>query len=223
MTFGYIALRNRLRLDADNPPGGGNGNPPVTPPATPPPGDEDDDDEDLETADTAKLREALRKQRQIAKDARRTATTLQTEKERRDAADRDAQAARERESGDFKAVADREAAARVAAEKALQEERDARMLDQVMTAITVESSGLFFHKPGEAHKFIDLTKVERDDTGRPKNVKKLVEDLAKAEPWLVKGQRTPGLPETPEGQGQATTTSVVKSYIEQRYGKQKAS
>lgn len=222
MTIAYTALRRHLRLDADNPPRGGNGDNPPNQQASPPAGEGEDDDDDLSDADLSRLREAIRKERREKRDANRRANDLLSEKQKRDKADAEAQAERDRQAGDFKAVADREKAAREKAERERDEEREARKLDQVMTQITVEASGLNFHKPGEAHKFIDLSKVERDEDGRPKNVKQLVADLATNEKWLVKGDRAPGLPETPEQQGQAAPQSAVKNYIAARYGQPKA-
>jgi len=64
----------------------------------------------------------------------------------------------------------------------------------------------FVISPDLIAKLIDLADVEwNEDTGRPTNIEKLLEKLAKAEPDLVKAAQTPGVPQA----RQAPTTPAM--------------
>jgi hypothetical protein len=84
--------------------GNGTGDPPTTPPtavATP-----DDDDDDLDEADTAKLKEALRKERQARREASRKLNEQLTWRQQQEKAVADAATKEAAELGEWKTVAE---------------------------------------------------------------------------------------------------------------------
>jgi hypothetical protein len=230
MTYAYSAIRRHLRLSPDAGGAGGGGGQGDPPPGGNPGdgdgtggdgdgGDDDpgDDDDDLEGADATKLKGALAKARQDRKEARRLARQLQQEKEQRDKADRDAQTEEARKKGEFEKVANDATARADKAEADLQAERDARRRDRTETAAQLHAASLNFHKPEDVTRYLDFAKVEYGDDGKPKNVKKLVDEIAKENAFLVKGDRAPGLPLPGQGNRDGGQTNAAQSYIASRY------
>jgi hypothetical protein len=73
----------------------------------------------------------------------------------------------------------------------------------VQHAVEREAQALGFADPDDALRFLDLGQVELDDAGKPKNVKKLLEEVLDAKPYLKaasdgKGSGG-GAPATPRG------------------------
>lgn len=128
-------------------------------------------------------------------------------KEARQQWERDAKDAAERkqaeEQGEWQKLADKEKARAEAAEAKVSEiERTARerILASEIRSVAAE---LHFANPSLAHRLVDPAAVAFDEeTGEPKNVRALLEKLAKDEPYLVGGERqngTAAIPRTPNG------------------------
>lgn len=215
MTYAYSALRRHLRLDADNPPGGGNGTPP---PPTPPPAGEDEGDDDLDESDAAKLKDALKKERQQRRDAQRSARTLQQEKEQRERADHAAADEAARKRGEFETVANTATQRAEKAEADLMTEREARKREKAETAIHLAARDLNFHDAEDAVARL-MGQVEYGEDGAPKGVTSLVKKLADDKPYLVK-QAGGGafIPPTARG-GQPPAKDVVGETLDRMWGK----
>jgi hypothetical protein len=193
------AIRRHLFLSPDGVDGNGAGDPPKNqdPPQD---GDTEDDEDDeaviaLKAAGNEKGLKALRSERAArrASDARaRDAEAWRVEREKKDqeAADEDA-----RKRGDLEAIATREKQRAEKAEAERDAEREARRRERVESAIAREAIVLSFHDADDAVSRIELSRVEFGDDGKPKNIKKLVKDLADAKPYLIKpGGDKEGIP-----------------------------
>jgi len=73
----------------------------------------------------------------------------------------------------------------------LERERDAlaaaRREDTLRLAASAAARKLGFRNPDLAYRFVASGSVEYDDAGQPKNVERLLEDIAKVDPYLVQG------------------------------------
>jgi hypothetical protein len=68
-------------------------------------------------------------------------------------------------------------------------EIEARARQRVIRSeVRVVASELGFADPSDAHRFLDDDAIELDDDGEPKNVKALLEKLAKDKPYLLKAE-----------------------------------
>lgn len=81
----------------------------------------------------------------------------------------------------------------------------------IRSEVRVIASELGFADPSDAHRFLDVSGIEFDDDGEPKGIKKLLEDLAKAKPYLIKstGNGTSGVPGSPRPTGQSNHQELV--------------
>lgn len=76
----------------------------------------------------------------------------------------------------------------------------------IRSEVRVVASELGFADPSDAHRFLDDDAIELDEDGEPKNVKALLEKLAKDKPYLLKSEGgTNGVPPTPRGNGHRET------------------
>lgn len=90
----------------------------------------------------------------------------------------------------------------------------------IRSEVRVLASELNFADPSDAHAFLDVSGIEFDDDGEPKGIKKLLEDLAKAKPYLLKpANGTTGVPGTPRANGQSQTRDEL---VNDKYEKLKA-
>jgi hypothetical protein len=106
---------------------------------------------------------------------------------------------------------------RVAAEQRAQD---------LLIRLSVERAAgkLGFHDTDDAYRLIDRKAVELDDDGEPTNVEKLLADLAKAKPHLVKSEdgekptrtATRSVPATPKPSGQPQTPQERVKHFEQK-------
>ncbi len=84
---------------------------------------------------------------------------------------------------------------------------------ELVLRLTVERTAtkLGFHDPDDAYRLLDRRAVETDDEDEPTNVEKLLADLAKQKPHLVKADDTKkaerGTPGTPKPNGKVPTAS----------------
>lgn len=141
----------------------------------------------------SRLKEARAQWEQAAKDATETA-----EAEKRGEYEKVIAKERERADAEKKRADDVEDAAR------------RRILQSEIRSVAVE---LRFANPSVAYRLIDATQVEFDEAGEPKNVKALLEKLAKDEPYLVASDQQGGnaaIPRTPNG-----TTMTQEQFREQ--------
>jgi hypothetical protein len=157
--------------------GNGTGDPPATPPAaatTP-----DDDDDDLDEADTAKLKEALRKERQARREASRKLNEQLTWRQQQEKAATDAATKEAAELGEWKTVAetheahvkelegqlakkDRDLlATRIAAKHQLPETLAARLMGDDADALEADAAALA--------KLIEKPAVVPPSSGSPAN------------------------------------------------------
>jgi hypothetical protein len=123
----------------------------------------------------------------------------QWEKDQKDAAE----TAEAEKRGDYEKALSKERERAAAAERRMEEiERAARerILASEIRSVAVE---LGFANPSLAHRLVDPAAVTFDEeSGEPKNVRALLEKLAKDEPYLVGGQQqngTAAIPRTPNG------------------------
>ena len=102
--------------------------------------------------------------------------------------------------------------------KALQEMR-------VTLAIERNAAKLNIVDPEAAVKLIDLSAIEYDDNGHPKNIEKLLDDLVKAKPYLVsqpgqpKANNSGGASNPPRSQSGATglTREIIERMRPEEY------
>lgn len=81
---------------------------------------------------------------------------------------------------------------------------------------------LNFIDEDDAYRLLDRKAVEMNDDGEPTNVEKLLTDLAKAKPHLVKAEdgdkdakpRTEKVPSTPKPNGRTSSSDVVRDEVE---------
>lgn len=88
------------------------------------------------------------------------------------------------------------------------EQIEARARQRVIRSeVRVVASELGFADPSDAHRFLDDDAIELDDDGEPKNVKALLEKLAKDKSYLLKteGAGSAGPPRTPRSNGHQET------------------
>jgi len=92
----------------------------------------------------------------------------------------------ERERADADKSAEERSAERIATlEQELQSERSARRAMALQVTTMAAARKLGFRDPDLAHRL--LGEVEYDDDGKPKNVERLLADIAKQHPYLVNG------------------------------------
>lgn len=91
---------------------------------------------------------------------------------------------------------------------------EARAADLTLRLTVERAAGkMGFHDPDDAYRLIDRKAVELDDEGEPTNVEKLLTDLAKAKPHLVKADDGSGKkaekspPQTPKPAPNGTSAS----------------
>lgn len=100
------------------------------------------------------------------------------------------------------------AAARIAdLEKRAQDEKTAREAAEAKARETLLRSAVLiaaaaFNDPADAWVYVDRSKISIDDAGEVKGVKEAIEAVAKAKPYLLKGEngRPPGTPPKPPRQ-----------------------
>jgi hypothetical protein len=97
------------------------------------------------------------------------------------------------------------------------EQTEARARQRVIRSeVRVVASELGFADPSDAHRFLDDDAIELDDDGEPKNVKALLEKLAKDKPYLLKAEdKRNGPPDTPRSNGgPKSSADAVRQEIE---------
>lgn len=72
-------------------------------------------------------------------------------------------------------------------EAELQAERDRARTVTLQAEVVSEASSLGFHNPKAAARLMDQDRVEYDAEGKPQNVKDLLTELLRAEPYLGRG------------------------------------
>lgn len=114
-----------------------------------------------------------------------------------------------------------EDADKTAAEKAneriaeLEAERDAlaaaRREDTLRLAASAAARKLGFRNPDLAYRLVASGSVEYDDAGQPKNVEKVLDDIAKVDPYLVSGSSDwGGGPRNPAPSGAADMNQIIR-------------
>lgn len=100
-------------------------------------------------------------------------------------------------------------AARTEGEKTAAEKANARVVRAEAKAM---AAGAKFRDPADAVAFIDLTKVKVDENGDPdaKQLKELLEDLAKTKPYLVDDGKTRPIPDPSQGGGGKDTAGISR-------------
>jgi chromosome segregation ATPase len=132
-----------------------------------------------ETETVESLRAERAKLRLAVKDANKEAETRRTRLEELEKADQDRQKAALSETDRLKSeLAEAQKAASVAEGRAQSE--------RVRSAIEAVAAQLDFHKPHDAYLHIDLSQLEFDAQGNPKNVEDALKELVKVSPYLVK-------------------------------------
>lgn len=109
--------------------------------------------------------------------------------------------------GEWRTVAEKAQAERDAAEAKAAATEVAARERVVRTEIRALATSMGFNDPADAHRFLDLTAVEMDAAGEPKNLQALLDALAKAKPYLVKATTTRTL--APTSAGSTPTASDV--------------
>jgi hypothetical protein len=138
---------------------------------------------------TADLKSALEKEREAAKDAKKTAKRL-AELEAKEKERADAEKSEMDKLTEAKATAEAE---RESARKELKAER-------IKNAIIAEASKLSFADPADAYTLIDLAVIEIDDQGKISGAAEAIKKLAEAKPYLLgKAKQGDGVGTPPKG------------------------
>jgi hypothetical protein len=115
---------------------------------------------------------------------------------------------------DDKKLSDQERIARELAEARAETERlrQERQADRKRHAVERLAVEMAFHDPEDAYAAV-ANQVELDDNDLPTNVKRLLEGLAKAKPYLIKATNgTAGVPATPRAAGAPTSDERIGGY-----------
>lgn len=195
--------------------GSGDGEtPPADPPSTPPTSCDTDGQRDAPRFTQAQLatavQDALRREREKAEAAAKKSAE-------------DAEAKKLAAQQEWQQLAEKHEKRAAAAEQQRQDAIAAQRAVALRYEVRLAAQELGFTDPSDAHRFLDINAVETADDGTPTNVRKLLEDLVRAKPYLVKTQQTTpaGVPATPraadarqytEQQQQAARTQAERSY-----------
>lgn len=181
--------------------GEGDGDPPPPPP---PPGDKKDDPPPPPPSGENFSREYVEGLRKEAAENRKKAAAAETKLQEHENAKLSETERLQKERDEATA-------------KAEQTEAKARQR-VIRSEVRVVASELGFADPSDAHRFLDDDAIELDDDGEPKNVKALLEKLAKDKPYLLKteGAKSNGVPGTPRSNGNHATRDQI---VEEKYQK----
>lgn len=78
-------------------------------------------------------------------------------------------------------------------ERDLAEARTSIQANRLQTAAFSAARKLGFRNPDLAYRLVSVADVEFDDAGQPKNIERLLDGIAKADPYLVNGTTDSGL------------------------------
>lgn len=170
-----MALERLLRFAADDGAGGSaNGGGAG---ATPPPNGSGADDEQLEGSDAERLREAIRKERQLRRELEREVAPLRQRVQQVEEANKtDLEKAQGRIQALEGQLSDYQA-----------RERTYALRDAISEANRAQGLGIVSERA--ALRLLEPDAVEWDNKGRPTNVTQLLKELIKAEPYLTTNRR----------------------------------